>query len=185
VSRYLDQTLRSQLETITEIDEVPCVRGRAVLDPATLQGAPVLLGWPNAMGRFDGTHPDAETVAIVDSALARSVPVGHSSFVGSAGDPDEIDSAVSRAGRLAKRLNQIHRVVSAHGSPEAPVFVVLLPLDPMTIGLPSGATSLHGRFAELPGGLRIDAGEIADDDIASYAATLEAELGAKMSGRQP
>ena len=55
----------------------------------------------------------------------------------------------------------------------------------MIIGLPSGATSLHGRFPELPGGLRIDAGEIADDDIGSYAATLEAELGAKMGGRQP
>lgn len=184
-SRYLDGTLRQHLETSARVDEVPCVRGRAVLDPATLGDAPVLLGWPNTMGRFDGTHPDARSVAIVDGALAGAAPVGYSSFVGIAGDPGEIDRAVTMAHRLAKRLNQIHGVASAHGAPETPVFIVLLPLDPMTIDLPPGATSLHGRFPELPGGLRIDAGRIAGDDLGSYAATLEAEIEAKMGEQQP
>lgn len=183
VSRYLDPGLRTGLEEVMQIEEVPGVRGRAIVQPSVVGDLPVVLGWPNVVGRFDGIHPGVACTAIVDDALAAVPPIGCSD-VGHVGGSDAIGEATARARRLAKRLNQIPRISSAHGEPETPVFVVLLPVDPQDLTLGPGTSSLHGRFAELPGAIRIDAGRIADDDVVPYAAVLEGELSARMDGHQ-
>jgi hypothetical protein len=170
VSRYLDPGLRTGLEEVMQVEEVPGVRGRAIVQPSVV-------------GRFDGIHPAVACTAIVDDALAADPPIGCSD-VGQVGDSGAIGQATARARRLAKRLNQIPRISSAHGEPETPVFVVLLPIDPQDLTLGPGTSSLHGRFAELPGAIRIDAGRIADDDVVPYAAGLEGELKARMDGHQ-
>jgi len=184
VSRYFDFTLRERLETVTNVAEVPCVRGSAVVSPGMVGDLPVLLGWPNVMGRFEAAHPDTTSVAVVDGALAGSDPVSFTSFIGAAEESGGFNHGVDRARLVAKRLNQIRGVASAHGPPESAVFVVLLLVDPMTLDLPPGAASLHGRYPELPGAVRIDVREIADDDIASYAAGLEIELRTRTASQQ-
>lgn len=175
-SRYLDPTLREHLEKLTHLEEVPCVRGRAVVIPSMVGDFPVLLGWPNVMGRLESAHPDTASVAVIDGAVVGSSPAGYVSIVGVAGDSESFGRGVDRARNLAKRLTQIRGVASAHGPPDTPVFVVLLPVDPTSIGLPSGAGSFHGRYPELPGAIRVDATRVDDDDVATYAAELEAEL---------
>ncbi len=168
---------------------LPAVRGTTVW-AGDVEGS--VVEQPNWDGRRERVPATATVVvqshagSLVETGTERILATGErvppeAPTIGTRRTP-EIDAAAD----LAKRVRQVRGVTLAHRLPEAPWFLVLLPVDPVPVA--TRLTSLG--FAaepvarpELPGGLRLSVLGCADHlTIREYAASLTAAVAALRSG---
>jgi hypothetical protein len=153
VSRGASPQLREALTQFVQraglapLVEADAVRGRAVW--ATAPAGIVVVEQPNWWGRLEELPPGA-------------IVLDHRG-------PDWAQR-VRRARRVARSVAQVPGVTAAHGTAEAPWFVVLLPVaqeavaEALVAAGITGALPIDRRHAELPGGLRLAPPEI-DQDV--------------------
>ena len=165
VARALDPQLRAQLARRLDFQELPFVRGRTVVPESG--NDLVIAGHPNHLGVFD--LPDRPWIAVTGrwSALREAAGAVAAIETEPVADLETGEAGLEAAGALAKHLGQL-RGVTVPFPPQCPVLIVLLPIDPATIGLsPAG-------YPELPGGARIEVAE--ELDAAQYAADIGRQL---------
>ncbi len=176
VARALDLTLRHSLVEAASVEELPFVYGRTVVPADVGPEDLVIAGHPNLLGVFD--LPAAPRwLAVTGPWSSLSPATGAVATVELAGAHDlkTAERTLSATKDLAKQLDQMRGVTVAF-SPQSPVLVVLLSVDPVDVAARMalrGCMPLTG-FPELPGGLRI-APEPVDvgGDLSGYAAALE------------
>ncbi len=167
----------------------PAVRGRTVWAD-DVDGC--VVEQPNWDGRRE-RQPAVESIvvqshsgALVETGTERILETGdrvapEAPTIGARRSP-EIDAAAD----LAKRARQVRGVTLAHRLPEAPWFVVLLPVDPRPIATrlrSLGFAAEPVRRPELPGGLRLSVrGRAENRTIREYAASFAAAVAALRSG---
>lgn len=164
VARAIDPTLRADLSSSVEYEELPFVRGRTVVPPDLTPGDLVVAGHPNFLGVFD--RPDvARWIAVTGrwSSLDERSPANAAVSIADPIPADVTGSLLESALELAKRLGQLPGV-GVPFEPQCPVVVALLPFDPGLFG-----DALTG-YPELPGGLRIEL--TPGVDTTQYAAEL-------------
>ncbi len=144
VSRAASPEFRHAVSQIVDVVEAPVVRGRAVWE--AVPPATAIVEQPNWWGRLEDV-PSGSIVLDRRSA------------------PDQAQQwrmRVDLSRHLGRNLNQLSGVQLAHGNPEAPWFVLLLPIPGETAVAAladrnvTGVVAIDRSYAELPGGVRIE-----------------------------
>ncbi len=151
VSRAVSPEVRRVVARMAQVREAPVYRGRTVWPAAH---DPMVVETPNYWGRLEPLpRPtvraiviDRRTGEVTDPADVRPIPPRW----------DERTAALRHCLRSAA---QLRGVAPAHGDPEAPWAILLLPIAAERVAASEvpGLAALAPRVPELPGGLRIEA----------------------------
>jgi hypothetical protein len=157
VSRAASPELWRACNGIAGVAEAPVLAGRTVWE--AIPGGAVVAETPNWWGRIEPI-PEGRRHWVLDrrsgEAHLRATPCDT--------EPVGWAERIAALRACVRAAGQVRGVGAAHGDPEAPWAIVLLPVAPEAVAERCGTTGVTGvaalapRMPELPGGLRIEAG---------------------------
>lgn len=171
VSRAASPELRDLLGDAYDVVVAPVYRGRTLWSAVNGRAC---VETPNWWGRAEPVPQDRDAIVIDrrHDRILRGTIMGD--------DPTDWADRILVLRRCLRTAAQLAGVRPAHGDPEAPWAVLLLPIAAEAVaeacvrrGLP-GVEALAPRVPELPGGLRLEAPSLAGSDwSASVVASIE------------
>lgn len=153
VSRAASPRVKTAVAAVTNVHEAPAVRGRTVWEAAP--PGLVCVESPNWWGRHEAEPANRPCFSV--DRRSHVVVAGMPTVE----DPPDWAERIELLRRCLRTASQHAGIVPAHGDPEAPWAVLLLPIPAERVAAAcvqrgvAGVAALAPRVPELPGGVRI------------------------------